>query len=383
MVSRRVSIRFPGGELEITSLCVPGKTHRLTMHVAALPLKGVLLSYTDSNSAREVQGRVERRGLCGDVFLVSAPVNERITDMKVDTSVRNREVSFESALLGLDPTKSYSLRAMVTQATSDGKDVREFNSPTFQANELKDGRYAFTAKWQPDRLWDVHTPNNINDVTLVLRQVDGTRFDTEPLDTSFRERFGFREFWIDGKDFYLNGSRIFLSAVPLDNAQVGAALASYEGARESFRRLKSFGINFVYTHNYGCQPGSHLSFDEILQAADDEGVLVALSQPHFSHYEWQAADADQSNGYARHAEYYVRVAGNHPSVVAYSMSHNACGYGEDMNPDMIDGLRDPRSADYERRNASRRCVPKRLSNGLIPRGLSIITPVATWAACIR
>ena len=59
----------------------------------------------------------------------------------------------------------------------------------------------------------------------------------------------------------------------------------------------------------------------------------------------------QSNGYAPHAEFYVRAAQNHPAVVAYSMSHNACGYGEDMNPDMIDGLRDPRSASYERNNA--------------------------------
>ena len=47
------------------------------------------------------------------------------------------------------------------------------------------------------------------------------------------ERFGFREFWIDGRDFYLNGTRIFLSAVPLDNAQVGAAWATYDAASES------------------------------------------------------------------------------------------------------------------------------------------------------
>ncbi len=81
-------------------------------------------------------------------------------------------------------------------------------------------------------------------------------------------------------------------------------------------RLKSFGINFVYTHNYGCEPGSHLSFAEILRAADDTGMLVALSQPHFSAYDWKTPDADQTNGYARHAEFYVRVAGSHPSVVA-------------------------------------------------------------------
>jgi hypothetical protein len=123
------------------------------------------------------------------------------------------------------------------------------------------------------------------------------------LDTQFRVPFSYREFWIDGRDFYLNGSRIFLSSVPLDNAQVGAALATYDGARESLERLKSIGINFVYTHNYGCEPGSHLSFEEILRAADDVGMLVALTQPHFSHYDWKSADADKTNGYARHAEF--------------------------------------------------------------------------------
>ena len=65
--------------------------------------------------------------------------------------------------------------------------------------------------------------------------------------------------------------------------------ASYDAARESLERLKSFGINFVYTHNYGCEPGSHLGFAEILRAADDVGMLVSFSQPHFSHYEWQVA----------------------------------------------------------------------------------------------
>src|SRR5258708_6903361 len=102
------------------------------------------------------------------------------------------------------------------------------------------------------------------------------------------------------------------------------------------KRLQSFGINFVYTRNYGCEPGSHVSFAEILRAADDVGMLGAFSQPHLEHYDWKAADADQANGYARLAEFDVRHAQNHPSVVAYSMSHNATGYDEDMNPDRID-----------------------------------------------
>ena len=32
---------------------------------------------------------------------------------------------------------------------------------------------------------------------------------------------------IDGRDFIFNGTRLFLSAVPLDNAQIGAASATY------------------------------------------------------------------------------------------------------------------------------------------------------------
>ncbi len=216
----------------------------------------------------------------------------------------------------------------------------------FGAGDLKGGRIAVTEKWKPEKLWDLHTPGNTFNVEVSLVDALG-----KLLDAYHPVRCGFREFWIDGRDFYLNGTRIHLSAVPLDSAQIGVRTASYEGARETLKRLQSFGINFVYTHNYGCEPGSHVSFAEVLRAADDVGMLVAFSQPHFSHYDWKAADADRANGYARHAEFYVRVAQNHPSVVAYSMSHNATGYDEDMNPDLIDGIKDPRNEVWGRNNA--------------------------------
>jgi len=332
--TKRGEIRFPGGELDITAHVRPGNTHILSILVVAMPLKGVLLSYTDSNSAREIKGKVERRGLCGDVFLVSTPSGPRIGNVKVDTSVRKSEIALEAELQELAPSGQYSLRAQISK---DGQTVREFRSRSFTVGDLHERRITFSNAWKPEALWDIHTPANKYEVTLSLVDVQG-----RALDTHYRVPFGYREFWIDGRDFYLNGSRIFLSAIPLDNAQVGAALATYDGARESLERLKSIGINFVYTHNYGCEPGAHLGFEEILRAADDVGMLVALSQPHFSHYDWKSPDADQTNGYAGHAEFYVRAAQNHPSVVAYAMSHNATGYEEDMNPDMIDGIQGPR-----------------------------------------
>jgi len=331
-------IRFPGGEADLTSMCHPGGTYRLSLLVVALPLKGVMLSYTDSASARQVKGSVARRGLCGDAYLVSTPSGPRIADVRVDTSVRRQEITLDAAVEGLATDTQYAFRAKVQK---DGRSVKEFTSRTFHVETQNlaslPGRITVTEKWMPDELWDIHTPQNTYDLEVSLLDAGG-----RVLDANRTVRFGFREFWIDGRDFFLNGTRIFLSAVPLDNAEIGAALATYEAARESLERLKTLGINFVYTHNYGCEPGSHLGFAEILRAADDVGILVSFSQPHFSHYDWQAPDADQNNGYARHAEFYARAAQNHPSVVMYSMSHNATGYNEDMNPDMIDGIQDAR-----------------------------------------
>jgi hypothetical protein len=131
--------RFPGGEVDLTSLCQPGGTYRLSLLVVAMPLKGVMLSYTDTASARQVKGSVARRGLCGDVYLVSTPPGPRITDLKVDTSVRNKQLTLDVALDGLVPNAQYVFRARIMK---DGCSIKEFTSRAFRGSDLKEGRIA-------------------------------------------------------------------------------------------------------------------------------------------------------------------------------------------------------------------------------------------------
>ncbi len=335
-------IRFPAGQVDLSGVVHPGATHVLSLLVVAMPLRAVMESYNDTHTARQEQGKVERRGLCGDIWLISEPDGARLGMVKIDTSFRRSEITFRAEVGGLAPGSRYKLYARIME---QDRRITEFTGPAFATADVTDGHVTFTVSWKPPKLWDLHTPENQYDAQVSLLDAAG-----RAVDIAAPVRFGYREFWIQGRDFYLNGTRLFLSLVPLDNAQVGAALATYAGARESLLRLRSFGINFVYTHNYGCEPGSHLSFAEILRAADDTGMLVALSQPHFSAYDWKSPGADQTNGYAVHATFYVGVAGNHPSVVCYAMSHNATGYNEDMNPLMMDGLSDPRDQ-WAARNA--------------------------------
>ena len=337
-------ILFPSGKLDLTSVCTPGEKYTISMKVTVLPLSDVVAVFSDSNAPRTGKGQVDRRGLCGDVFLCSIPLKENISDVKVSTSYRKEEITFNIGLENLTPGEKYFLNAIVTE---NGNRIAGFKSRDFTTSDLKDGLLSFTEYWLPDKLWDIHTPQNMYEVKVSLLANDKTL-----LDTTVPSRFGFREFWIEGRDFYLNGSRIFLSSVPFDNMQIGAALSTYEAAKETMHRFKSFGINFVYAHNYGCEPGTHLSFEELLKAADDTGMLIAISQPHFGHYDWTATNAEQKNGYANHAKFYTQVAQNHPSVIFYSMNHNSCGYNNDMNPDMIDGLVRPDN-EWSSRNAKR------------------------------
>ncbi len=322
--SRAGEMRYPSGEIDLTPLCRPGRKYVLRMDVIAMPLKAVMLSYSDSASAKTVEGVVERRGITGDVWLNAMPAGPRIANLKVETSVRQWRITVEAELAAVESAAQYRLAARVF----DGERL---------VKEFAGSARRFSAAWQPDKLWDIDTPLNQYRLTLTMTDAAGRE-----LDTALPVSFGFRELWIAGRDFYLNGLRIYLSATPLDNAQTSIETAGYAATRATLRHFRSFGVNFVYTHNYGCEPGSHFGFEEVLRAADDEGMLVAFSQPHFGQYDWTAPDADAHNGYAQHAAFYVRVAQNHPAVVFYSTSHNGAGYSEDMNPDLIDGVHEPR-----------------------------------------
>ncbi|NLW51624.1 MAG: hypothetical protein GXY85_12405 [Candidatus Brocadiaceae bacterium] len=344
-------MRWPSGEVDLTEVCRPGGTHVLSMLVLALPLRAVMMSFNDTMGSREVPGQVNRRGLCGDVSLVGAPRGGRIRRLRVETSVRNWQVTFNTALDDVDPEQTYVLHARVSDP--DGA-VTEFTSDPFGGADVVDGHLPFTCDWHPERLWDIHTPQNQYDVTLSLRDGAGN-----VLDEALPERFGFREFWIDGRDFYLNGTRIFLS---FTRSQPGS---DYEDSRARLEERKDMGLNFGACGGFGAAPGDHVSFEGVLRAADDVGVLMALTQPHFRQYDWDAEDAERTNGYAEHAEFYTHVAGNHPSVVFYATSHNSVGYMGSMDPDMIDGIHERRSGSGAQ-NAANALRAQALVNGLDP-----------------
>ena len=122
-------IRFPAGQVDLSAAVRPGATHVLSLLVVAMPLKAVMESYNDTNTARQRKGSVERRGLCGDVWLIGEPAGARLSDVRIDTSVRQSQITFEAGLQGLVADARYKLRARITDQGTPGGGVHRPNLP--------------------------------------------------------------------------------------------------------------------------------------------------------------------------------------------------------------------------------------------------------------
>ena len=328
---KTAEIYYPGGEIDITAACRPGEKQVLSILVATAPKGQKLADYLATPPVK--RGDIgSYRGLCGDVYLCSTPVAERLTDIKVNTSVRKWEIELDVAVAELAAGQSYQINGRVLDGTREAK---KLDAKTFTAADLVNGRLRFATAWHPEKLWDTITPENQYTLECALADGKGKVVDAWPA-----LRFGFREMWFDGRDCRLNGTRFYWYAMPLDNANRGPSASTYEVAKESFLRAKKSGYNLLYTHNYAPDPGVTVGFGEILRAADDTGMLVSFAVPGtytYKGFPWpynKITPESLTNGYPQHLEYYVRSAQNHPAVVVW-FSFESSGGPQDQNPDHL------------------------------------------------
>ena len=156
---------FPAGELDLTTAVQPGGKHLLSIFVEALPLKETVLAFNDTNMPQEIKGSVKYRGLCGDVFLVGTPAHARVTNVKVDPSVRQWALTVHADLAELASGAEYKLQAKISD---QGQLVKTLLSAAFKNADLENGRFSFTQPWKPEKLWDLNTPKNQYDLELSL-----------------------------------------------------------------------------------------------------------------------------------------------------------------------------------------------------------------------
>jgi hypothetical protein len=321
-------IWFPGGKLELTKLIRPGREQTLAVLVTARPVEKESSVFMAPDRIIKNKASLKNKGLTGDVYLESEPAAEAVDGVQVITSYRKKRIDFAVDLTNPGTGKVQ----LVARIMERGREVKTVSSPLVDAAAT----ITFGDGWRNPKLWDTDATGNTYTVGISLRDENGRLLDEyEPV------RFGFREFWIDGRNFLFNGSPIHLRALHNTNDNVGAGRATLARCLLAMERMKEYGFNFFISGNYNFSPGEVGYIDSLLDAADQSGVLCSFSLPHIKDFNMKLDDPDQRARYEVLTRWLIQRVRNHPSVVLYAMNHNATGYYGDQNPLKMDGIYSP------------------------------------------
>lgn len=313
-------LRYPGGELDLSSRLQPGKKQTLAILVNAQP--EVLTTFMAQDRLIAEKAQLQNRGITGDLYLESRPWETAISDVHVITSVRRGEITFDTGFADLAAGK-YLLEAKIF---SGGKLVKRFVSTPFSADGTKKFRHSFSGSWKDPALWDIDTPNNLYTAELRLFS------ETEPmLDLFLPQEFGFREFFISGRDFYLNGKKIHLRMLVTRTPQE-PDFAAPAWIDHLVKSAREFGVNCLIGWNYSFAPGIFAYPAGFHLLTSGKGMLTTLTLPHVKDFKNNLSDPAQAEEYRRQAEHLVRRYQNVPGVIMFVMNHNAMGYSGDQNP---------------------------------------------------
>ncbi len=304
-------IAWPWGSVDITSAVKPGHTADIRVLVAAIAdaeKVGTFWQNALSDTVTFSSAELKTRGLTGSVFLESRSSVARVTDVFVRTSTRKMDVSADVELSGV--TQAGPVQVVADMLNEKGEVEKSFTADA--AVDAKETQtLVLSWPWDDPRLWDVGQPNLY---TLRLK-VKGAGLDDE-----YNQEFGFREFWVEGREFFLNGTVIHLRQP-----------CFYNGPRMQVGDIFSeMGAENVDTRGDAADSGRNLD------AADRQGYLVA-------HYILNAnkylMNADRRNVWEQNrqrafdrAAVWMRRYRNHPSVVMWIAGFNFFNSAVDADP---------------------------------------------------
>ncbi|NCB09892.1 MAG: hypothetical protein EOM73_17265, partial [Bacteroidia bacterium] len=301
---------YPGGAIDLTGKLVPGKKQTLTLLVSAKPEKSSIFMAPGRLVSRN--GALANRGITGDLYLEACPQDKAISDVHVITSVEKKEISIDVGFFKL-PAGEYRMSATVSK---DGQVIKKFVSAPFQSHGNAHFRHVFSHDWKNPDLWDTDTPENLYTADVSLLNKDG-----KLLDQFLPQEFGFREFSIKGRDFFLNGKKIHLRMM-VSGAPQKACSGSDVWMEHQVNAARRFGANFLIGWNYSFEPGIFCYPDGFHKGASRRGMLTSLTLPHVKDFKSNLDDPVQAESYRLQCEHLIRRYQNVPGVLIFVMNHN-------------------------------------------------------------
>jgi len=306
-------------ELDITDHVLPGSCHVLDLCCGDRSAVEDLLKSTDeiAHTIAPVGGYHDNCGPFLPVYLdACGPLRVEDSRLAVVTSVKDMSLTVTGAVVSAaGPLPDAAALGIECEVLDGEETVLTFGgTPEFGRVRLSDepddesfnpGAWQFTAAFQGAKLWTPETPHLYR---LVIRLYRGE----ELLDESFT-RFGFREVWSEGPDFFLNGVKRRLLASSTWPAY------GYIPREEVFRRVRQWKDDGVLAFRFHNQPWQ----EDYLDAADEIGVMTIDESPVYTDGNAMYAYNEDIfwNNFADVLRGMIRRDRNHASLVMWSVGN--------------------------------------------------------------
>ena len=290
-------------------------------------------------------------GLYRSVTLEGLPA-VHVADAFVVPSVRRGDLTIQYRI----ENRSREYRALWIRARAvdeDGETGWESAPRRMGIAAGAEAAVAVAGAWEDPRLWSPSGPN-LYTLRTLLQTEDGI-----PLDLR-EDRFGFREVWIEGDHYVLNGERMNLMGDSLDDQASrprywALRYLSCDTARDTLLRIKELNFGAVRFHQ-APPPGC------VFDLTDELGILVIAEAPIFARIDihpplnWGNAYFDNAMAYL---DDWVPTVRNHPSIVMWSVENEGFLYGFGMSPRQVWELQFPaKEADTIARPDGVRTTPR-------------------------
>jgi len=314
-------IHWPNGTVDISSAVRFGQPNTLQILVFAVQTEKEVTVFmgSEQNLQWKQKASLDSKGIIGEAFLHSRPSGAHVSDVFVKPSTRARRIGLDVELTGMKAAGNVTFTAAML--TPDGHCERTFTrTAAVQATDVQVVKLEWP--WSNPRLWDVGKPELYK---LVLK-AEGVGLADE-----YAQAFGFREFWIEGRKFFLNGTEIRLRPIIAPEVRV-AHPAHMDRLIDNMMavgwNIAEFWPNDILAR--GVVQWRGLWYER----ADNKGFLVTGTLPSINDIiiKDQWTDAAQRTAYEKQVATELRKYRNHPSVVLSAISANFFGYNQDPNP---------------------------------------------------
>lgn len=319
------SISWYSGTIDLTKFVKLGKVNTLDIYVVAAASADDIpvLMGTATTQVSFKKSELGTKGIVGDIIISAKPKGIFIRDVFVKTSFRKKLLEAEVEIVGAK--QATLLTCIATIVDSQNQVVKTFTT-SYHAIAKDTQTIQLSSTWLDPQLWDIDHPT-LYTMHCTL-SIGGKLIDNYP------QSFGFREFWAEGKNFILNGTRINLRPF-LEGS--GSGMQELIDARMDGLKKNGFNFSEIWPDNND-ERGRSEFWDETMQSADKKGYLLAGPGLSFFPYiignnwtfDWNKPGIKAQ--FENRMLLNLRQYRNHPSVVMWTTTGNFFGYTQDQNP---------------------------------------------------